>query len=196
MNNGSQKFYNILSIDGGGIRGIIPIQVVKYLEDETYKYALEKGYIEPKPEGVEKKLYMPQFFDHLAGTSIGGIISLLLTVPSDPAAPDVANPKFSSTKAMELLGTKGAQVFQVDEMLVGHRIFLVAISTIFGACIWLAIGKICFRNKAIEQRAEELEQYMINKKLEIGADKDFLNDSDEKKDNATPAPEDGPTTNE
>ena len=42
---GEPKYYNILSIDGGGIRGIIPVQVIDYLETETYKYALEKGYI-------------------------------------------------------------------------------------------------------------------------------------------------------
>lgn len=42
---GSQKYYNILATDGGGIRGIIPLQVIAYLEDETYKYAVSKGYI-------------------------------------------------------------------------------------------------------------------------------------------------------
>ena len=42
---GDTPFKNILSIDGGGIRGIIPVQVIDYLEKETYKYALAQGYI-------------------------------------------------------------------------------------------------------------------------------------------------------
>lgn len=40
------KKYNILSIDGGGVRGIIPAMVVDYMEREAYKYAISKNYIE------------------------------------------------------------------------------------------------------------------------------------------------------
>lgn len=38
--------YNILSIDGGGIRGIIPTMVIQFMEQEAYKYAVEKKYIQ------------------------------------------------------------------------------------------------------------------------------------------------------
>eukprot|EP00352_Strombidinopsis_acuminata_P000738 CAMPEP_0176344660 /NCGR_PEP_ID=MMETSP0126-20121128/4860_1 /TAXON_ID=141414 ORGANISM="Strombidinopsis acuminatum, Strain SPMC142" /NCGR_SAMPLE_ID=MMETSP0126 /ASSEMBLY_ACC=CAM_ASM_000229 /LENGTH=53 /DNA_ID=CAMNT_0017691219 /DNA_START=9 /DNA_END=170 /DNA_ORIENTATION=+ len=53
---------------------------------------------------------MPQFFDQIAGTSIGGIIGLLLTVPG-PDPTNLAEPAYSSTKAMEILGSKGGEVF-------------------------------------------------------------------------------------
>jgi patatin-like phospholipase/acyl hydrolase len=33
------SFFNILSLDGGGIRGLITAQVVEYLEIATYEYA-------------------------------------------------------------------------------------------------------------------------------------------------------------
>ncbi|HZK28344.1 MAG TPA: patatin-like phospholipase family protein [Thermoclostridium sp.] len=57
----------ILSIDGGGIRGIIPAVFLTEL-----KKALEEN-------GVTKPFH--QIFDLIAGTSTGGLISLALTVP-------------------------------------------------------------------------------------------------------------------
>lgn len=57
----------ILSVDGGGIRGIIPAVFLSEL-----KKALEKN-------GVKRPYH--QIFDIIAGTSTGGLISLALTVP-------------------------------------------------------------------------------------------------------------------
>ncbi|MGL4498635.1 MAG: patatin-like phospholipase family protein [Planktothrix sp.] len=50
----------ILSIDGGGIRGIIPLKVLEYIEQQTGKQIHE-------------------LFDVIGGTSTGGIIALGLT---------------------------------------------------------------------------------------------------------------------
>ena len=47
----------ILSIDGGGIRGIIPATILSYIEDKTQKP-------------------IANCFDLIAGTSTGGIIAL------------------------------------------------------------------------------------------------------------------------
>ena len=33
------KFYNILTIDGGGIRGLIPAQAISHMETYAYKYS-------------------------------------------------------------------------------------------------------------------------------------------------------------
>lgn len=41
----SQPYYNILSLDGGGMRGLIPALFVDYLEQQAYAYSLDKGYI-------------------------------------------------------------------------------------------------------------------------------------------------------
>lgn len=44
LNSISGKYYNILTIDGGGIRGIIPGTCIEYIEDFAYDYAISKGY--------------------------------------------------------------------------------------------------------------------------------------------------------
>lgn len=53
----------ILSIDGGGIRGILPAKVLALCEDE---------FTSGRPAG--------EFFDYIAGTSTGGIIALGLSI--------------------------------------------------------------------------------------------------------------------
>jgi predicted acylesterase/phospholipase RssA len=53
--------YKILSIDGGGIRGIIPCAILKFIEDNT-------------------NCSIDRLFNLIAGTSTGGIISLGLTM--------------------------------------------------------------------------------------------------------------------
>lgn len=55
----SEKIFRILSIDGGGIRGIFPATFLAYLEN---------SYL----DGVS----ITQYFDLIAGTSTGGIIAL------------------------------------------------------------------------------------------------------------------------
>jgi patatin-like phospholipase/acyl hydrolase len=58
----------ILSIDGGGIRGLIPALVIAAIEERTGKHAI-------------------QLFDFFAGTSTGGIIALGLNVPAEDGSP-------------------------------------------------------------------------------------------------------------
>lgn len=59
------KTYLALSIDGGGVRGLIPATFAEYLEGKI---------------GTNRNI--SQVFDYVAGTSIGGIISLGLTMPA------------------------------------------------------------------------------------------------------------------
>lgn len=44
----AEKHYNILSIDGGGIRGIIPATAIKNMESFAFSYATSKGYTFPE----------------------------------------------------------------------------------------------------------------------------------------------------
>ncbi|CAD5176680.1 unnamed protein product [Musa acuminata subsp. malaccensis] len=59
----------ILSIDGGGIKGIIPATILAFLESELQKL-----------DGEDARL--ADYFDAMAGTSTGGLVTAMLTAPN------------------------------------------------------------------------------------------------------------------
>ncbi|KAJ0604151.1 putative patatin-like phospholipase domain, Acyl transferase/acyl hydrolase/lysophospholipase [Helianthus annuus] len=64
----------ILSIDGGGVRGIIPGVIIEFLETELQKL-----------DGKDARL--ADYFDVIAGTSTGGIMTAMLTTPNEEGRP-------------------------------------------------------------------------------------------------------------
>src|SRR5436190_538876 len=81
----SMASFRLLSIDGGGIRGLIPAIVLAHIEKETKKPICE-------------------LFDAIAGTSTGGILALGLTKPGD----DLAT---RAQKLVELYRSQGHKIF-------------------------------------------------------------------------------------
>lgn len=64
----------ILSIDGGGVRGIIPATILQFLERQLQEV-----------DGPDVRI--ADYFDIIAGTSTGGLIAAMLTVPNDDKRP-------------------------------------------------------------------------------------------------------------
>ncbi|XP_042495717.1 patatin-like protein 2 [Macadamia integrifolia] len=64
------KLITILSIDGGGIRGIIPGIVLGFLEAQLQAL-----------DGEDARL--ADYFDVIAGTSTGGLVTAMLTTPNE-----------------------------------------------------------------------------------------------------------------
>ncbi|XP_030510010.2 patatin-like protein 2 isoform X1 [Cannabis sativa] len=64
----------VLSIDGGGIRGIIPGTILSYLESELQRL-----------DGEEARI--ADYFDVIAGTSTGGLVTAMLTAPDENNRP-------------------------------------------------------------------------------------------------------------
>jgi patatin-like phospholipase/acyl hydrolase len=77
----------VLSIDGGGIRGIIPAMVLAEIESRTEKRTSE-------------------VFDLVAGTSTGGILALGLTKPGQDGKPE-----YTAERLIELYETEGGKIF-------------------------------------------------------------------------------------
>jgi patatin-like phospholipase/acyl hydrolase len=89
------KVKRLLSIDGGGIRGIIPALVLAEMEMQTNKPVCEH-------------------FDLIAGTSTGGILALGLTVPNSKGKPRY--------KARDLVALYEANGHHIFSRTIWHRI--------------------------------------------------------------------------
>ncbi|MCP6760187.1 MAG: patatin-like phospholipase family protein [Fischerella sp. CENA71] len=93
MNTQAQPKYKILSIDGGGIRGIIPAFVLAEIERRTQKPIFN-------------------LFDLIAGTSSGGILALGLTKPrlsSDVS--DLPLAEYTAEDLIQLFLEYGVEIF-------------------------------------------------------------------------------------
>ena len=94
------KLTRILSIDGGGIRGIIPGQVLVALENKL------------KERSQNPNARIADFFDLVAGTSTGGILTCIYLCPD--LGGDPARPLFSAEEAVELYMERGDEIFSVS----------------------------------------------------------------------------------
>ncbi len=87
----------VLSIDGGGIRGIIPAMILAKIEETLGKPICE-------------------LFDLITGTSTGGIISLALT---KPASGSDTRPAYKAGELIKLYSEEGKKIFHTPVL---HKI--------------------------------------------------------------------------
>ncbi|KAH7283998.1 hypothetical protein KP509_34G034700 [Ceratopteris richardii] len=84
----------ILSIDGGGIRGIIPTSILIFLEEQLQLL-----------DGEHVRL--ADYFDLMAGASTGGLIAGILSVPNEEG-----RPKFEAKDVMKIYFEQGPIIFK------------------------------------------------------------------------------------
>ncbi len=85
--------FRVLSIDGGGIRGIIPSTILLHLEQE-----IKKQY------GTDKDI--SDYFDLMVGTSTGGILALTLCI-----ADENGKQKYSAQELVDVYVKNGPKIF-------------------------------------------------------------------------------------
>ena len=77
----------VLSIDGGGLRGIIPARILKEIETRTNKP-------------------ISKLFNIVSGTSTGGLLTLAITKPNTQG-----NPEFSAENLVDLYMERSKEIF-------------------------------------------------------------------------------------
>ncbi|XP_048503179.1 patatin-like protein 1 [Beta vulgaris subsp. vulgaris] len=74
FNNNNKKLITILSLDGGGVRGLIPAVILSFLEQQLQNL-----------DGKDARI--ADYFDVIAGSSTGGLVSAMLTAPNQNNRP-------------------------------------------------------------------------------------------------------------
>ncbi len=83
--------FNILSIDGGGLRGIIPVRIMQKVEELTGKKIQDT-------------------FDMMAGTSTGGLLVSCMTLRNDK---DRSKPLYSLESIADIYTKEGKTIFPI-----------------------------------------------------------------------------------
>jgi len=91
------KKVRILSLDGGGIRGILPGIVLSRIEKK----------LQNKTENPDLRL--SDMFDFIAGTSTGGILALAYLTPNNDN-----RPKLTAQEAVNIYLNRGDEIFDVS----------------------------------------------------------------------------------
>ena len=94
------KFTRILSIDGGGIRGLIPAKVLAAVEQKLQE------------KTGNKNARIADFFDLISGTSTGGLLTCIYLCPGLNGSRD--RPRFSAEEAVRLYMERGDRIFDLS----------------------------------------------------------------------------------
>ncbi|HMS53080.1 MAG TPA: patatin-like phospholipase family protein, partial [Chitinophagales bacterium] len=88
------SLFKILSIDGGGIRGILPAQLLAAIEAKLQQ------------KSGNSQARIADYVNLVAGTSTGGIITTLLLTPNEQG-----RPKYAATEITQFYKQYGRQIF-------------------------------------------------------------------------------------
>ncbi len=91
------NYTRILSIDGGGIRGVIPGQIIATVEKRL------------KELSGNPSASISDYFDLIAGTSTGGILTCAYLIPDKSGK----RPKFNADEVVDLYMEHGDEIFEI-----------------------------------------------------------------------------------
>ncbi|CAJ1948037.1 unnamed protein product [Sphenostylis stenocarpa] len=86
---------SVLSIDGGGIRGIIPATVLEYLDNAL--------------KAKDPTTSLAHYFDVISGTSTGGLMTAMLAAPTSPHS---KHPLFNPSQVLQFYKKYGPEIFK------------------------------------------------------------------------------------
>lgn len=148
---GSKKYW-VLSLDGGGVRGLLHLKTLARLEAQT-----------KKP--------VAHLFDAIAGTSVGGFIATLLTLP-DSANP--SQPKYSAQGLLDEILANKEKIFQSKWQSFGGIFRTKYKTTFIRNYLQGLLGKNNFKNRLLPTVLVTHDLHTYNQRLfSTNANEDF-----------------------
>jgi predicted acylesterase/phospholipase RssA len=134
--HGNNATWNILSLDGGGIRGLITATVVKYMEEYSYNYSVSQYCL---PERAIKKVSMSELYDMVAGTSTGSLLATAIVFPN-PDPQNITKNKFFADDAIDVYTNEASVVFTKYDLGDWGILWGTLVFTLVGSLLGLLIG--------------------------------------------------------
>jgi Patatin-like phospholipase len=150
-------YYNILSLDGGGIRGLITAQVVEYMENYTYKYSRDNYCISERAEG---KISMADLFDMVSGTSTGSLLTTAIVMPSANATESGRRNMYFANDASDIYKKHGKDVFQTFDIPFWVQLLGAIGFAVLGGLIGFFGGMCYFHNREHEKTMRSFKDYI------------------------------------
>lgn len=123
----SKKYVLVLSVDGGGVKGLIPARILQYIEEKTGKKISE-------------------IFDIFVGTSTGGLISLFLNTPTDSG--DAA---YDASDLVQMYKDLSVRIFSHSNYLRKIRGVKGVLTSKYSAKPYEQLLKLYFKNNTVRQ---------------------------------------------
>ncbi len=95
-----ERQIRILSLDGGGVRGVVEARILMRIEEQTGRPVTE-------------------LFDLIGGTSVGGLLATMLTIPKNPEDPSDKTPLYSAAEIFSLLYQNKIDIFKPSWFSLG-----------------------------------------------------------------------------
>ena len=139
-------------MDGGGIKGIITVKVIEFIEEYIKNYSISMNYSVPfyykdykkdahlsdhykrYPNGTTFKdydksvyIHLSDFFDMTAGTSTGSIIAAGLSCPSKSSS---HIPGYFANELLDIYVQKKEEIFAYNGYNIAEKMFFIVFLTI------------------------------------------------------------------
>lgn len=136
--------------------------VIKYIEVESYRYALEKGYPVTNSKG---KMAIKDLFNMVAGTSTGGLLTTGLVTPTK----DNRQEAYDADFIISIFEKDGPNIFRKQTINTGLLGIMIATFIMIGGVFGYKWGKGIFANPKVEDTIYKMKKYIRDLKKKAKA---------------------------
>eukprot|EP00347_Sterkiella_histriomuscorum_P015022 403358603 len=157
LEDSEEEYWNVLSFDGGGIRGLIPSTIVDYMEKYSYNYSREAYCLPERKDTL--KVSMAELFDMISGTSTGSLLATALVLPNNDTSRDRVNQYFAED-AIRIYTEYSPIVFTKYVLNWKYHLLGTLLFALLGGLIGLWVGHDQFTSRNHEGSMRAFKQYI------------------------------------